>query len=116
MLRFFKHNLLIIAILALFGSLWGVGETIYEIRVEGTRNIAPELVTSAMSLRVGDALDPEDVSRSIRNLYRMGVFSDIQIHSEPYRAGINLIVQVVENPAVSSISFQGFKVVKKEKV
>ena len=116
MLRFFKHNLLIIAILALFGSLWGVGETIYEIRVEGTRNIAPELVTSAMSLRVGDALDPEDVSRSIRNLYRMGVFSDIQIHSEPYRAGINLIVQVVENPAVSSISFQGLKVVKKEKV
>jgi outer membrane protein insertion porin family len=116
MLYRFKHNLLIIALLVLSFSLWGIGETIYEIRVEGTQNIAPELVTSAMSLRVGDALDPEDVSRSIRNLYRMGVFADIQIHSEPYRNGINLIVQVAENPAVSSISYQGFKVVKKEKV
>ncbi|MFA7016851.1 MAG: outer membrane protein assembly factor BamA [Candidatus Cloacimonadaceae bacterium] len=116
MLKRFKHNLLIIVILALFASLWGAGETIYEIRVEGTQNISPELVTSAMSMRVGDPLDQESVARSIRNLYRMGVFSDIQIHSEPYRTGINLIVQVVENPAVSSINYQGFKVVKKEKV
>lgn len=116
MLNYSRHILLIVAILALFGSLWGAGETIYEIRVEGVSNIAPELVTSALSLRVGDPLESESVSRSIRNLYRMGVFSDIQIHSEPYRTGINLIVRVKENPVVSSISYQGFKVVKKEKV
>lgn len=116
MLKPFRHNLLIIVLLMLFACLWGQGETIYEIRVEGTQNIAPELVTSAMSMRVGDPLDSESVARSIRNLYRMGVFSDIQFHSEPYRTGINLIVQVVENPAVASINYQGFKVVKKEKV
>ena len=116
MLKPFRHNLLIIVLLMLFACLWGQGETIYEIRVEGTHNISPELVTSAMSIRVGDPLDQESIARSIRNLYRMGVFSDIQIHSEPYRTGINLVVQVVENPAVSSINYQGFKVVKKEKV
>jgi outer membrane protein insertion porin family len=116
MLKLLKHNLLIIVLLALAGMLWGAGETIYEIRVEGTQNIAPELVTSAMSLRVGDAVSPQSVSRSIKNLYRMGVFSDIQIHSEPYRTGVNLIVSVEENPAISSISYQGFKVVKKDKV
>lgn len=102
--------------LTLGTALWGIGETIYEIRVEGAINIAKELVTSAMSVRVGDALDPESIARSIKTLYRMGVFSDIQILSEPYRSGINLIVQVVENPVVSSISYQGFKAVKKEKV
>ncbi len=113
---YWKHKLLIIALLALFGGLWATGETIYEIRVEGTENIAPEMVISAMSLRVGDALNQDDVSRSIKNLYRMGVFGDIQIHSEPYRTGINVIVQVVENPAISSVSYQGFKVIKKEEV
>ena len=116
MLKLLKHNLLIIVLLALFGSLWGAGETIYEIRVEGTQNIAPELVTSAMSLKVGDPVQPESVSRSIKNLYRMGVFSHIQIESEPYRTGINLIVTVSENPVVSSVNYQGFKVVKKDKV
>ncbi len=115
MLKLFKHNVLIIMILMFISSLWAAGETIYEIRVEGTQNIAPELVISAMSVRVGDALDPESVSRSIKNLYRMGVFSDIRVESEPYRTGINLIVKVEENPVVASVSFQGFKVVKKDK-
>lgn len=116
MLKLFKHKVLIIVLLMFAGGLWAAGETIYEIRVDGTQNVAPELVISAMSVRVGDALDPESVARSIKNLYRMGVFSDIRIESEPYRTGINLIVKVVENPAVSSVTYQGFKVVKKEQV
>ncbi|MCD8479176.1 MAG: hypothetical protein LRZ88_02415 [Candidatus Cloacimonetes bacterium] len=115
MLKLFKHKVLIIVLLMLAGGLWAAGETIYEIRVDGTQNVAPELVISAMSVRVGDALDPESVARSIKNLYRMGVFSDIRIESEPYRTGINLIVKVVENPAVSSVTYQGFKVVKRSK-
>lgn len=116
MLYQLKHNLLIIVLLALLGSLWGVGETIYEIRVEGTQNIADELVTSAMSLKVGDPVQAESISRSIKNLYRMGVFSDIQIETEPYRTGVNLIVKVAENPVVSSVTYQGFKVIKKDKL
>lgn len=115
MLKLFGRKMLIIVLLALVGSLFAEGETIYEIRVEGTRNIAPELVISAMSVRVGDALVTDNVSKSIKNLHRMGVFSDIKVESEPYRTGINLIVTVVENPAVSSVSYQGFKVIKKEK-
>lgn len=116
MLRYIKQNLLIIILLSLACSLFAAGETIYEIRVNGTKNIAPELVTSAISMRVGDPLDPEAVARSIKTLYRMGVFSDITVLSEPYRSGINVIIEVVENPVVSSVSFQGFKAVKKEKV
>ncbi len=116
MLQLLKHKLLVITLLALLGSLWGAGETIYEIRVEGTQNISDELVISAMSLKVGDPVAAENVSRSIKNLYRMGVFSDIQMETEPYRTGINLIVKVTENPAVSSVNYQGFKVIKKDKL
>ncbi|MDD3534898.1 MAG: outer membrane protein assembly factor BamA [Candidatus Cloacimonetes bacterium] len=116
MLKYLKHKMLIIIALILAGSLWAEGETIYEIRVEGVKNVSAELVISAISLRVGDALDHENVSRSIKNLYRMGIFSDIRIESEPYRTGINLIVNVVENPAISSVNYVGFKAVKKEQV
>ena len=116
MLKYIKQNLLVIILLSLACSLFAAGETIYEIRVVGTKNIAPELVTSAISMRVGDPLDPEAVARSIKTLYRMGVFSDITVLSEPYRSGINVIIEVEENPVVSSVSYHGFKAVKKEKV
>jgi outer membrane protein insertion porin family len=98
------------------GSLFAADETIYDIKVEGAVNIDAELVTSALSFRVGDTLDPEDVAKSIRNLYKMGVFADIQFSSEAYRTGINIIVKVVENPVVSSIEYIGFKAVKRERI
>ncbi|MDD3235659.1 MAG: outer membrane protein assembly factor BamA [Candidatus Cloacimonetes bacterium] len=116
MQRFLMCSVLIMLLTCLTGSLFAVGETIYEIKVEGATNIDPELVTSALSFRVGDTMDSEDVAKSIRNLYKMGVFSDIVISSEPYRTGINITVSVLENPIVSSIEYIGFKAVKRERI
>ncbi len=116
MQRFLMCSMLILLLTSIVGTLFAVGETIYEIKVEGATNIDAELVTSALSFRVGDTLDPEDVAKSIRNLYRMGVFSDIQFHSEPYRTGINIRILVQENPVVSGIEYIGFKAVKRERI
>lgn len=109
-------SMLIVLFISLLGTLFAVGETIYEIRVEGATNIDAELVTTALSVRVGDALDPEDVAKSIRNLYKMGIFSDIQISSEPFRTGIVLNVMVRENRIVSAIDYLGFKAVKRDRI
>jgi outer membrane protein insertion porin family len=108
--------MLVMLFASLVGALFAVGETIYEIRVQGATNIDAELVTSALSVRVGDTLDPENVSKSIKNLYKMGIFSDIQISSEPYRTGIVLNVLVKENRIVSAIEYLGFKVIKRERI
>jgi outer membrane protein insertion porin family len=116
MRRFFWCSILILLLSSVLGSLNAIGETIYEIKVSGAENIDPALVTTALSVRVGDSLDSEDVAKSIRNLYKMGIFSDIQISSEPYRTGVNLIVTVKENPVVSSIEFIGFKSIKRERI
>ncbi len=116
MRRFLWCSILILLLGGALGTLHASGETIYEIKVSGTANVDPELVTTALSLRVGDALDPEDVAKSIRNLYKMGIFSDVQIESEPYRTGITLLVKVAENPVVSSIEYLGFKTLKRERI
>lgn len=112
-----KVKLMILAILlfAAIGNLLAYGETIYGIRVEGAQSVAPELVTSAIGIRTGSALDPEEVAKSIKTLYKMGVFSDIQFHTEPYRTGVNLIIQVVENPVLAGVEYDGMKVVKKDR-
>jgi outer membrane protein insertion porin family len=116
MQRFILCSILILLLGCLAQNLYAAGETIYEIKVIGAENIDPELVTSALSIRVGDSLDSEAVAKSIRSLYRMGIFSDIQIETEPYRTGVTLLVKVQENPVVSSIEYIGFKTIKKERI
>ena len=116
MRRIILCSILILLLGCLVQNLYAVGETIYEIKVIGAVNIDPELVTSALSFRVGDTLDPEAVAKSIRNLYRMGIFSDIQVESEPYRTGVTILIKIQENPIVSSIEYIGFKAVKQERI
>jgi len=111
-----KTLLLCLLMLVAVVCLSAAGETIYDIRVEGTQNIDAELVKTAISLRLGDSLDPEEVSKSIKNLYKLTIFSDIEITSEPYRTGINLIIKVKEYPIVQEVKFNGFKAVKQERI
>lgn len=111
-----RHILAFLALLFSIGSLFAYGEVIYDIRVEGTRNVASELVTTSINLKVGDTLDPDLLGKSIKTLYKMGVFSDIQVHSEAYRNGVNLIFKVVENPVLSAIEYSGMKAIRKDRL
>ncbi len=112
----FSQRLLLCLLLCVAGSLFAAGETIYEVRVIGANTVSRELITSSVSLRVGDRLDPEEVAKSIKQLYKMGMFSDIRISTEPYNNGVNLIVQVAENPVLARLDFDDLKVVSKERL
>ncbi|MDD2332476.1 MAG: outer membrane protein assembly factor BamA, partial [Candidatus Cloacimonetes bacterium] len=116
MLRILKYSIATMIMVSFANLLFAAGETIYDIKVTGTQNIESELVLSAISLRVGDALDPEEVAKSIKNLYRLSIFADVEIHSEPYRTGLNLEIIVQEHPIVTEIKFEDFKVIKKDRL
>jgi outer membrane protein insertion porin family len=105
--------------LILFGSmssLSAVGETIYDISVQGNKTVVKELVTTSISLHIGGYLDPEEVAKSIKQLYKMGIFSDIRVSTEPYNQGVKVIFQVQENPVLALITYEGMKVITKEKL
>ncbi|MDD4222972.1 MAG: outer membrane protein assembly factor BamA [Candidatus Cloacimonetes bacterium] len=116
-MHIFKRCLLpCLLLLISMGSLFAAGETIYEIIVRGNKAVSPQMVTTAITLRTGDPLDPEEVARSIRQLYKMRMFSDIRMYTEPYRTGVNLIIEVVENPVLAFIEYEGMKAVKKDRL
>ncbi len=106
----------IMVLLMLSGTLFAVGETIYDIRVVGNQNVDSSLILSALSLRVGDVLDPEEAAKSIKTLNNLSTFSSVKIDSEVYRNGINLIVTVAEYPIVDNVEYNGFSAVKKTKI
>jgi outer membrane protein insertion porin family len=74
-----------------------------EVRVVGTQRIDPATVNAYMQVRPGDNYDPGKVDDSLKNLFNTGLFADVTLRRE----GSALVVQVVENPIINRIAFEG---------
>ncbi|NQU60358.1 MAG: outer membrane protein assembly factor BamA [Rhodospirillales bacterium] len=74
-----------------------------EILVEGTQRIEPDTVKSYLLIQVGDSFDPSRIDRSLKSLFATGLFADVTLR----RRGDALIVNVVENPVINRIAFEG---------
>ena len=78
-------------------------DIIAEIRVVGTQRIEPSTVMSRMALTAGEPFDAALMDRSLKALFETGLFADVTLRRE----GQALIVQVVENPIINRIAFEG---------
>lgn len=91
----------------LLGSLLSAqNQLILDIEVFGNENIETDLITSIITLEIGDLLDIEQVGKSINNLYQLGVFQDVRIEYETLLQGITLQIYVSEFPVVNKIIFE----------
>ena len=79
------------------------GAVIDEIRVVGTQRIDPATVNSYMQLKPGDRYSESKVDSSLKTLFNTGLFADVTLRRE----GNSLVVQVVENPIINRIAFEG---------
>jgi outer membrane protein insertion porin family len=79
------------------------GPVIEEIRVVGTQRIDPSTVNSYMQLKPGDVYSAEKIDESLKNLFKTGLFADVTLRRE----GRAVVVQVVENPIINRIAFEG---------
>ncbi len=79
------------------------GGVVREIVIEGNQRIEVGTVLSYMLLKEGDAYDSRRVDRSLKSLFATGLFADVTIR----RQGEALIVNVIENPVINRIAFEG---------
>ena len=79
------------------------GATIQAITVQGNQRIESGTVRSYMLVQVGDPFDPDRLDRSLKTLYATGLFQDVRLD----RQGNTLVVNVVENPLVNQVAFEG---------
>jgi outer membrane protein insertion porin family len=79
------------------------GGTVADIRVEGAQRIEPETIRSYLLIQPGDAWDDERVDKSLKALFATGLFADVNLS----RVGNTLVVNVVENPIINRIAFEG---------
>ena len=88
---------------AAFAQLALPDDTIEAIVVEGNQRIEQATIETYLTLQPGDAFDPRDLEQSFASLFRTGLFADVQFQ----RQGQVLVIQVVENPIINRINFEG---------
>jgi outer membrane protein insertion porin family len=71
--------------------------------VEGNQRVETESVLSYLQFSQGQNYDAEVADESVKALFQTGLFADVQI----FQRGSTVVVRVVENPMINSVSFQG---------
>ncbi|WP_426023206.1 outer membrane protein assembly factor BamA [Brevundimonas sp. PWP3-1b1] len=86
--------------------------TINRIIVQGAQRIDQTTVLSYLPIRPGDAVDASVLDVAVRTLSRTGLFADVQLGIQ----NGDLIVQIVENPIINQVVFEGNKALTQDKL
>ncbi len=113
-------RLLLIAtyIWLLFGmsNTSSANEIILDMEVRGNGKVESEAILTLLKTQKGDALDADKVAEDIRTLYDLGYFSDIRVLKTEIDAGIKLIIDVKEKPAITAIKYAGMEEVTEDDI
>lgn len=87
-------------------------QSVSKIVVEGAQRVEPSTVVSYMDLKVGDPVDGAATDRVLKNLFATGLFADVTVS---YAQGV-VTVNVVENPLINQIAFEGNDKIEEEEL
>ncbi|HEX2099855.1 MAG TPA: outer membrane protein assembly factor BamA, partial [Candidatus Synoicihabitans sp.] len=79
---------------------------------EGNQRVDDDTVRAYVLIQPGVSFTDQDVDDSVKALFDTGLFSDAQINQR----GPVLLVEVVENPVINDIAFEGNKKFKDEQL
>jgi outer membrane protein insertion porin family len=82
------------------------------ILVAGNQRIDQTTILSYLPIQPGDAVDPLLLDVAVRTLYRTNLFADVQMALD----GTDLIVEVIENPVINQVVFEGNSALSEEKL
>ncbi len=71
--------------------------------VRGNQRIEAETILAYLDLKPGQTVTAEDLNAGVRRLFDTGLFKDVQI----VPTGNQLVIEVVENPSINEIAFEG---------
>lgn len=88
-----------------------------EISVEGNTITNTDLIIFTAGLKEGHKIQAGDFSRAIKQLWKSGLFEDVQVNiEEESEEDISIIIAVVEAPALGEIIIKGDKKLSKTKI
>ena len=115
-MRKFLFYLLVSSVLVLcFASLsFAQNPLVVGVGVSGNKQVASNFILSVVETKVGEPLDRELVQKDIDNIYGLGFFSLVDVSLSPQSGGVYVEYEVVENPTIEEIVFEGNTVYSSE--
>jgi len=80
--------------------------------VQGNERIEQDTILSYLPIQIGDTVDQAKLDLALKTLTRTELFSDVRIQLQ----GDTLLVQVVENPIINQVLFEGNSSLKEDKL
>ena len=87
-------------------------EVVQRIAVRGNERIEQATVLSYLPIQPGDRVDAAQLDLALKALYRTDLFADVRISA----VGGEVIVEVVENPIINRVIFEGNRGLKEDKL
>ncbi len=84
------------------------GVRIREVVISGNQRVERATIESYLQLRRGDPFSAAALDASLKNLFATGLFEDVRMR----RDGDRLVVEVVENPIVNRVAFEGNRAIE----
>ncbi len=85
-----------------------------QVRITGNHRVEEEAIRVQLHTHAGGAYDPATVDEDIRNVYRMGFFSDVQAEVSQENGAWVLTYHVVERPEIKEVHLEGNKKIDRE--
>jgi outer membrane protein insertion porin family len=112
-----KHLLYLLMCAPLFLSLPDLrtagydGLKITKITFEGDQNTRKDLLRSAITIKIGDSYLASKITESTKELFRLGLFSDIRVdvRKSGDKSGVEVVFLLTEYPLVKTVEYQGMK-------
>jgi len=90
---------------------------ISEIRIRGNSFTEASFIRSQSGLFEGQRFIREEAGRVVQNLYKVGLFSDVQIYAEPLADDkLAIEIVVIEFPRLGDVVFEGNRAIKDKKL
>jgi outer membrane protein insertion porin family len=89
-------------------------DVIIKLDVTGNDRIERGVVINAVKTKEKEAYDPDKIKEDMKNIYKTGFFSDVQVDVKDTPEGKIVTFVVVERPPISEISISGNKKIKTE--
>ena len=108
MRKFLSYLLVSSALILCFASLsFAQNPLVVGVGVSGNKQVASNFILSVVETKVGEPLDRELVQKDIDNIYGLGFFSLVDVSLSPQSGGVYVEYEVVENPTIKEIVFEG---------
>jgi outer membrane protein insertion porin family len=81
-------------LMSLSARAWAIGEVITDIRIRDNARTLEETVRSMAGIDIGEVLEIDTLDRVRERLNTSGLFSDVNVFWQPYRAGVRVVIIV----------------------